>query len=408
MLIGVTRSVIKIKPAICARIYNPINKRAGFDTLDKQFFYKEMIGRNQPSTLSSWKLHQLAKSITDSPKDRRQTIAALQEAYMFAKNYEAQEHLLKTPLLREVEGSVQVAKIAATEMSLDLSAAIASLLTPAYLTGHITPNEIKNKFGQKVASILIELMTLQTHMLQQHSIYKYSHLLDRTTPSTIAVLLQICEIIRLYRSNTNTAHDNQDKKFLFELKHFYIPSMHRMQLYDTQAELADLWLKYADTLSYYTIIAQLGMTKYERKRNLEIVSEEISVVMQKHKINFFMKKRIKSVYSIWRKMKKLKVDFDQIHDLSAIRIILTDSLTPIEEKKICWKVLSIISGLYKPIHGIMRDWISIPKNNNYESLHLTFKTDKYGELEIQIRTERMDHIAEYGEAAHWKYKFNGY
>jgi GTP pyrophosphokinase len=179
-----------------------------------------------------------------------------------------------------------------------------------------------------------------------------------------------------------------------------------MHLYDVQAKLADFWLKHSDTLSYYYITAKLGMTKLQRRQRLEVISEEIRTLITNHNIEFVMKTRIKSVYSIWYKIQKLNVNFEGIYDLSAIRIILTstNNKTREEEKILCWTVFSMLSQLYTPMYEIMRDWISVPRPSGYESLHLTLKTTENEPFEVQIRTERMDYIAEHGDAAHWKYK----
>ncbi|AWN81895.1 bifunctional (p)ppGpp synthetase/guanosine-3',5'-bis(diphosphate) 3'-pyrophosphohydrolase [Candidatus Cardinium hertigii] len=181
-----------------------------------------------------------------------------------------------------------------------------------------------------------------------------------------------------------------------------------MRLDAIQTRLADLWLKHTDAHSYHTITRKIGITPYQLQKKLDLIAEEVNSALQKHNISFIIKKRVKSIYSIWRKIQKLKVNFNQVHDLFAIRVIIQDigpaSLQ--EEKIICWKILSVLTTLYKPVHTIMRDWVSTPKENGYESLHLIFESHEHGKLEVQIRTQRMDDIAEYGKAAHWKYKWN--
>lgn len=366
--------------------------------------------RQKVLDVNSWDLHQLARAVSKNPNDTKQTWSTIQAAYQWAEHFE--KKVDKTIRKRCVKDSLQVAIIAATEMFLDLPTVIVALLTPPFLLGLIEKAAIKKRFGSKTASILQELEALKGYRLRSDTIRNYPNHPDINCHHILAILLQICDIIRIHCSgvtleNLDSELIHSSTQLLLELKYFYIPLSHRMRLYDIQTKLADFWLKHTDTLSYYAITAKLGMTKMKRQQKLNLIAEEVQAAVQARGIDFIIKKRIKSVYSIWHKIQKLKVDFDQIHDLTAIRIILTnmDGKTLQEEKVACWKTLSIISNLYKPICNIMRDWISTPKDSRYESLHLTFETYKYGQLEIQIRTERMDYIAEYGEASHWKYKY---
>ncbi|WP_419241582.1 bifunctional (p)ppGpp synthetase/guanosine-3',5'-bis(diphosphate) 3'-pyrophosphohydrolase [Cardinium endosymbiont of Nabis limbatus] len=369
-----------------------------------------MMKKHKVPDVNTWNLHQLARAVSKDPNDIQEAWSSIQEAYKWAESFE--EKTDKATLKRCVKDSLQVAIVAATEMSLDLPTVIASILTPAFATGLVEAEAIEKRFGVKTISILKELEALRGYRLRKDSIRNYPHYPDINCHHILAILLQICDIIRVHCSgitleNLDSELVHSSTKLLLELKYFYIPLCHRMRLYDIQTKLADFWLKHTDTLSYYAITAKLGMTKMKRQQKLNLIAEEVQAVLQARGIDFIIKKRIKSVYSIWHKIQKLKVNFDQIHDLTAIRIILTNMAgkTLQEEKIACWKMLGIISSLYKPICTIMRDWISIPRDSSYESLHLTFETYKYGQLEVQIRTERMDYIAEHGEAAHWRYKY---
>ena len=369
-----------------------------------------MMKRHEVPDVNSWNLHQLARAVSKNPNDIQQAWSAIQEAYKWAEAFE--EKFDKKRLKRCVKDSLQVAIVAATEMSLDLSTVIASILTPAFLAGLMEEEAIEKHFGVKTCSILKELAALKGYRLRRDTIRNYPPYPDINCHHVLAILLQICDIIRVHCSgialeNLDSELVHSSAQLLLELKYFYIPLSHRMRLYDIQTKLADFWLKHTDTLSYYAITAKLGMTKMKRQQKLNLIAEEVQAALQARGIDFIIKKRIKSVYSIWHKIQKLKVNFDQIHDLTAIRIILTnmEGKTLQEEKVACWRMLGIISSLYKPICNIMRDWISTPRDSSYESLHLTFETYKYGQLEVQIRTERMDYIAEYGQAAHWKYKY---
>ncbi len=366
--------------------------------------------RNEILNLNDWNLHQLARSVSGTPKDMKQAWAKIQEACSWAESFA--EQLDSKNFNHSIRESIQVAIIATKEMSLGLFAVIAAILAPSFLKGLLRKETIQRHFGCKVVSILVELNRLKRLKLRRSAILNNLDYTDITSPRIVAILLQVSDIVRINSSGVPLESLDQEliyyssTKLLFDLKSFYIPLSHRMRLYNIQAKLADFWLKHTDTLTYYSITAKLGMTKLQRQQKLNLISEEVYSAVQAHGIDFILKKRIKSIYSIWHKIQRLKVDVDQIHDLAAIRIILTgmDGKTLQEEKIACWRVLSIVSDLYNPICNIMRDWVSIPRDSSYESLHLTFETYKYGRLEMQIRTERMDYIAEHGEAAHWKYK----
>ncbi|MGI2262132.1 bifunctional (p)ppGpp synthetase/guanosine-3',5'-bis(diphosphate) 3'-pyrophosphohydrolase [Candidatus Cardinium hertigii] len=370
-----------------------------------------MIKRNEILHLNNWNLHQLARAVSKNSNDVKEVSLALQQACSWLTSAEgAQDSKICQHLLREC---IRVAIIAATELSLNLAAVVAVILAPLFLKGLVRKKAIQNCFGLETAAILVELRSVYHGKFRPSTILNGLNHPEITLPRIVAILLQIADIIRLNGSGVflGSVHTPliyySGTKLLLDLKRLYIPLSHRMRLYNIQAKLADFWLKYTYTLSYYSIRAKLGMTKLQRQQKLNLIAEEVYSAIHARGIDFVLKKRIKSVYSIWHKIQRLKVDFDQIHDLSAVRIILTgmDGKTLQEEKIACWKVFTILSDLYHPMSNIMRDWISIPRDTSYESLHFTFETCQYGRLEVQIRTERMDHIAEHGEAAHWKYKY---
>jgi GTP pyrophosphokinase len=373
-----------------------------------------MQKRNEPN-INSWNLYQLARVIIqnerDNDRDLNTICPILNEAFECVEKIEQEAPSLPSQYMRSGQDSLQVAMVAVTELSLGLTASLSAILLPAFLEGLISSKTIELKFGDKVALVLEEAKTLQNYRIQDNTIRNYASEPDIHSPHIVAILLTIADIIRLHCSGVLLGHEmlkyvGSSSQFLSHLKYFYIPLCHRMHLYEVQAKLADFWLKHSDTLSYYYITAKLGMTKLQRRQRLEIISEEIRTLITNNNIEFVMKTRIKSVYSIWYKIQKLNVNFEGIYDLSAIRIILTSTNTKtIEEEKIlCWTVFSMLSQLYTPMYEIMRDWISVPRSSGYESLHLTLKTAEDEPFEVQIRTERMDYIAEHGDAAHWKYK----
>lgn len=368
--------------------------------------------KNKIPDINSWNLQQLVRIIATDAMDKDHIHTMLQSAYDLTNSIDYQITKRNTAKFRYLDESLQIAMVAVQELSLGLSAVTAIILAPPFLMGFLQKEEISKRFDKETLAILIELYDLRRHHPPYDIFLDYLGQLNNSSPLITAVLLQICDIVHLYCSGVMLESQNNllfliTTNFLFDLKHFYIPFAHRMRLYDIQTRLADFWLKHANTISYYAIIAKLGITKLQRQKMLNLVAEEVNGVMEERKISFTMKKRIKSIYSIWHKMQQLSMDVNQINDLSAIRIIIRDATakTLEEEKVLCWKVLAIISTLYKPIGKVMRDWVSQPKENGYESLHLSFDTYQYGRLEVQIRTERMDYIAEYGKAAHWRYKY---
>ncbi|TDG95483.1 bifunctional (p)ppGpp synthetase/guanosine-3',5'-bis(diphosphate) 3'-pyrophosphohydrolase [Cardinium endosymbiont of Culicoides punctatus] len=371
------------------------------------------MGKNDVLDIGSWDLHQLARVLANNSNDLEKTSLILEEAYLLASSFDFDKSKLKGVFLRCPKESLQVAIIAATEMSKDISVAIAAILSPPFLSGLLSKETIESRFGSRTSAILEELRSLKNCRIHDDTIRSYPTHPDINLPHILAILLQICDIIRIKCSgvileNSDLGHNLSDTQLLLELKYFYIPLAHRMRLYDIQAKLADFWLKHSDTLNYYVITAKLGITKLQRQKRLELVSEEIKSALKNRNVTFKVKNRVKSVYSIWNKIQRLKVGFEQIYDLAAVRIILTnmDGKTREQEKVACWKVFTIISKLYKPMYHVMRDWVSLPRESGYESLHLTLQTNQKEQLEVQIRTERMDYIAEFGNAAHWKYKSN--
>ncbi len=203
--------------------------------------------------------------------------------------------------------------------------------------------------------------------------------------------------------NIKDCEDNELKRTeSLEASALWAQIAHQLGLYKLKSELEDLSLKYLEHDAYYHIKDKLNETKESRDRYVATFIEPIEKKLTEAGLTFRMKGRTKSIHSIWQKMKKQKVDVDGVFDLIAIRIILTSP--PEKELLNCWQVFSIITDMYEPCLERMRDWVTVPKKNGYESLHITVKGDERRWVEVQIRTERMDDIAEHGLAAHWRYK----
>ena len=212
----------------------------------------------------------------------------------------------------------------------------------------------------------------------------------------------IANRVNIMRKIKDTENEEARRKVSEEAAYLYAPLAHKLGLYRLKSELEDLSLKYLEHDAYYLIKEKLNATKKSRDEYIEKFIRPIDEKLKKAGLKFHMKGRTKSIHSIWQKMKKQHCGVEGIYDLFAIRIILDSALE--KEKMECWQVYSIITDMYQPNPKRLRDWLSIPKSNGYESLHITVLGPENKWVEVQIRTERMDEIAERGLAAHWRYK----
>ena len=216
------------------------------------------------------------------------------------------------------------------------------------------------------------------------------------------ILIMIANRVNIMRKIKDTSNKEAQLKVSEEAAYLYAPLAHKLGLYKLKSELEDLSLKYMEHDAYYLIKEKLNATKQSRDEYIARFIKPIEDKLNAAGLKFHMKGRTKSIHSIWQKMKKQKCGVEGIYDLFAIRIILD---SPLEKEKMeCWQVYSIITDMYQPNPKRLRDWLSIPKSNGYESLHITVLGPENKWVEVQIRTERMDEIAERGLAAHWRYK----
>ena len=216
------------------------------------------------------------------------------------------------------------------------------------------------------------------------------------------VLLLIAESVVLMRSIRDTDNTDEQQRVATEASALFAQLAHKLGLYKLKSELEDLSLKYLEHDAYYLIKDSLNAKKQERDAYIERFMAPIRKMLDEEGLKYHIKGRTKSIHSIWQKMKKQKCGFNGVYDLFAIRIIL--DAPPKEEKKQCWKVFSLITGQYESNLKRLRDWLTVPKSNGYESLHITVRGPEDKWVEVQIRTERMDEVAEHGLAAHWRYK----
>ncbi len=322
--------------------------------------------------------------------------------------------------LHPIVSSLQTALLAIDEIGLRRDAVLAIMLHPCVQCGQLSIDEAGTAYGITVARILHGLQRIQ-------QLYKKNA--DSTTPigsqgehTSLAgtqgenfrnlllslaedmrvILIMIANRVNLMRQIRDTDNNEAQHEVSLEAAYLYAPLAHKLGLYKLKSELEDLSLKYLEHDAYYHIKEKLNATKAARDAYIERFIKPVNEKLTAAGLKFHMKGRTKSIHSIWQKMKKQKCAFEGVYDLFAIRIII--DCPPEEEKQQCWKTFAIITDMYTSNPKRMRDWLSMPKSNGYESLHITVLGPEKKWVEVQIRTERMDEVAERGVAAHWRYK----
>jgi len=350
--------------------------------------------------LKAW--NALAKACTENltEKEQEQVKRAFDYAYdiLEERKWETGETI--------IIHSIEVAEVVAREIGLGVDSIIAGLL-------HNVPYEdvpkkpgikdIEARFGHFVGGILegmAKINALGTDTVDLHS-ENYRKLMLALAGDVRVILVKIADRLHVMR-HLDQSEPAFQKKISVETSHLYAPLAHRLGLYYVNSELLDLCLKYLTPEAYFHVLEQLAESETERKN---FVAEFVKPIEEKLKtkgFKFEMKARTKAINSIWNKMKSQGVPFEEVYDIFAIRVILESA--PESEKSDCWQVYSIVTEEYQANPERMRDWITVPKSNGYESLHATVLGPHKKWVEIQIRTRRMDEIAEKGLAAHWKYK----
>ncbi len=296
-----------------------------------------------------------------------------------------------------------VAQICAEEIGLGPLAIVCALLHDTVEDTHLTLEDIKSNFGEKAASIVDGLTKIAGVFDKGTSLQaeNFRKMLLTLSDDVRVILIKLADRLHNMRTLDSMKRDKQ-LKIASETAYLYAPLAHRLGLYSIKTELEDLSMKYTEPDIYNNIYDKVQQTRKERNRFINEFSEPIKNELVKQGFKFDIKGRSKSIHSIWSKMKRQGVSFEEIYDLFAIRIIIdTDEEN---EKPMCWKAYSIITDFYHPNPDRLRDWISTPKANGYESLHTTVMGPNGKWVEVQIRSRRMDEIAEKGYAAHWKYK----
>lgn len=299
--------------------------------------------------------------------------------------------------------SLEVARVTVEEMGLGKTSLICALLYELVRNSETTIAEIDKRFGKIEANIMDGLIKVYDLYRTSPSIQSenFRKLLLMFAKDIRVVLIIIAD--RLITMRSLGKHNIEEQLSISaEVSYLYAPMAHRLGLYTIKSELEDLVMKFTERDIYKFIAKKLNETKRERDRYIKEFIEPLKEELSKHDLKFEVKGRTKTINSIFNKMKKQNVEFEQVYDLFAIRVILDSEFK--NEKADCWKVYSIVADMYQPNPRRMRDWLTVPKSNGYESLHTTVLGPQNKWVEVQIRTKRMDEVAEKGLAAHWKYK----
>jgi GTP pyrophosphokinase len=306
--------------------------------------------------------------------------------------------------LNPIISSLQTALLIYDEIGLKRDAVLAILLNPCVESGTLTIDDVASTYGIAVGRILHGLQRIQ-ELYQKNPVVEsenFRNLLLSFAEDMRVILIMIASRVNLMRQIRDTHDIEAQKRVSEEAAYLYAPLAHKLGLYKLKSELEDLSLKYLEHEAYYHIKEKLNATKQARDKYIEQFIGPIEEKLKAAGLKFHMKGRTKSIHSIWQKMKKQKCAFEGVYDLFAIRIII--DCPPEKEKQQCWQTFAIITDMYTSNPKRMRDWLTVPKTNGYESLHITVLGPEKKWVEVQIRTERMDEVAERGVAAHWRYK----
>ena len=300
--------------------------------------------------------------------------------------------------------SFQTAELELEEIGMKRECVLAIMLYNSIISGNLSLERTEQLFGKSVAQIIHGLVRIhelytKTPVIESEN---FRNLLLSFAEDMRVILIMITDRVNLMRQIRDTDNTEAKLRVAEEASYLYAPLAHKLGLYKLKSELEDLSLKYLEHDAYYMIKEKLNATKRSRDAYIEKFITPIDETLKQLGIKCHIKGRTKSIHSIWQKMKKQQCGFEGIYDLFAIRIIIDSPYD--QEKMLCWQTYSLITDMYQPNPKRLRDWLSVPKSNGYESLHITVLGPEQKWVEVQIRTERMDEIAERGLAAHWRYK----
>ncbi len=315
---------------------------------------------------------------------------------------------------------IEVAKIVVADIGLGYKSIVAALLHDVVEDTEYTVEDISNLFGPKVASLVDGLTKIKTVLdnedktkqskFQTESLQaeNFKRILLTMNDDVRVVLIKLADRLHNCRTIEYMPEHKRDK-ILSETMYLFIPLAHRLGLYSIKSEMENIWLKYKEPEDYGKIVALTAQKESSTGGEIDDFIAPIKDALSREGYDFTIKKRIKTPYSIWHKMHTKHVEFDQIYDLYAVRIIFNPKTDdPASERKQCYDIFATITGIYRYLPDRLRDWIKQPKTNGYEALHCTLMSNSGMWVEVQIRSKRMDDIAEKGIAAHWAYKRDGY
>ena len=318
--------------------------------------------------------------------------------------YPYMDNLFAFTYEEKLQMAAQTVAILEEEIGLKGDAIQAVYLIPKIEEGILTMEEVEQQYDEQVIRILHGLNRIQ-QLYKKNPVIEsenFRNLLLSFAEDMRVILIMIADRVNLMRHIRDTQNVEAKMEVSQEAAYLYAPLAHKLGLYKLKSELEDLSLKYMEHDAYYMIREKLNETKASRDAYIEAFIKPVEEKVKAAGIQCHIKGRTKSIHSIWQKMKKQKCPFEGVYDLFAIRIIID---CPEEQEKMqCWQAYSIITDMYQPNPKRLRDWLSVPKSNGYESLHITVLGPEQKWVEVQIRTERMDDIAERGVAAHWRYK----
>ena len=339
-----------------------------------------------------------ATSDSFSPTDHQKLKEQLRETAMSGK---VQRDIFGlNPIIKDLQTSL----ILLQEMGMKRASVLAVMLNHAVRSGDLPLEEVEHDYGTDVARIVHGLIRVQELYTKSPTIESenFKKLLLTFAEDMRVILIMIADRVNIMRQIRDSSNEEARLKVSNEASYLYAPLAHKLGLYMLKSEREDLSLKYTEHDMYYHIKDKLNETKKSRDAYIDAFIAPLEKKLQEAGLKFHIKGRTKSIHSIYQKMKKQKCPFEGVYDLFAIRVILDSEYE--KEKQECWQVYSIVTDMYQPNPNRLRDWLSVPKSNGYESLHITVMGPQGKWVEVQIRTERMDAIAERGLAAHWRYK----
>ena len=309
---------------------------------------------------------------------------------------------------------IAVAKIVVSNIGLGYKSIVAALLHDVVEDTDYTVDDLRNLFGDKVATLVEGLTKIKTvldneNKAEQKSMQaeNFKRILLTLNDDVRVVLIKLAD--RLHNCRTiEFMPEHKRDKILSETMFVFIPLAHRLGLYGVKSEMEDIWLRYKEPDAFNDITAKINRNISDKEKEIDEFIAPINTALDAAGIRFEIKKRVKTPYSIWHKMNVKGVSFEQIYDLYAVRIIFDGTLNNESERDTCYHIFSIITSMYKYKSDRVRDWVNFPKNNGYEALHCTLMSHTGIWIEVQIRSRRMNEIAEKGIAAHWSYKKDGF